>query len=124
MTLPTHNSAGHQAEVQCSSGNIERRIQYDLIPQLDPVTQGLKLPLGSPDSCYIDVTAGYDDVANEAGEIRVVYGCKTGAVLALTLNFGRARRTQYQDSLRCVGSGECFAVVGFPRETRLLEGRD
>jgi len=58
-------------DIQCSRERVDHRIQRDLTSQAGPVTRSIKLPVVNPEICYFDVTAGYDDVANQAGEIRL-----------------------------------------------------
>lgn len=64
-----------QTDIQCSRGRFERRLQRDLAPQIGPVARSIRLSVRNAESCYIDVTASYDDIANQAGAIKVqVFG--------------------------------------------------
>lgn len=64
-----------RTDIQCSKGRVERRVQRDLVPQTGPVNRVIKLPLRNAESCYVDVTANFEDLENQAGEIKVrVYG--------------------------------------------------
>lgn len=61
-------------DLQCSRGNIERRVQHDLEPQIGPVRRRVKLPMSKPGECYIDATASYVDFEHSGTVVARVYG--------------------------------------------------
>lgn len=55
-------------DLQCERDRSNRRVQHKLTSPGGSLSQGVKLPLGRPNDCYIDVTAYYADT-EQAGEI-------------------------------------------------------
>jgi len=61
-------------DLQCSRGNIERRVQRDLEPQVGPIRRRVKLPMSKPDECYLDATASYVDFEQSGKIIAQIFG--------------------------------------------------
>lgn len=61
-------------DLQCSRDNVDRRLQRDLEPLEGPIARSLKLPMPHPDSCYVDVTAYYEDFEQEGMITAKVFG--------------------------------------------------
>ena len=55
-------------DLQCERGRSNRRVQRKVTSSSGSLAQAVKLPLGHPDDCYIDVTAFYAST-EQAGEI-------------------------------------------------------
>lgn len=61
-------------DLQCSTGNRDRRVTRSLPSRSGPIYQQLKLPFGKPEQCHLDVTVWYADFEQAGTIVAKLYG--------------------------------------------------